>query len=318
MRAGRRATAAAVSLVLLCGAVGCAGNSSSAGSTGSGGGAGGGVAKRAAALPGEASNTPAVGLDSVIGDARVVTQHEANADALPPVRSTVIKTAQLSLAVKKSGFADALDQANQIATDEGGYVISTDQSGGRQRSALIVIRVPAARFTEALGKMHHLGGGKLRSESVNGEEVGQAFVDLAARERNLHAQERVLLRLMNRAISVSDTIRVEGELSQVQGQIEQIAGRLRYLHDQADMSTITVSLKQSGVAAAPPGKPGSLHSAFSRAWHGTVSVISGVIVGAGVVLPIAILLAIAAAIGTRVWPTIRRRIEPRAAAPAGE
>jgi len=312
MRAGRRAAAAAVSLVLLCGVVGCAGNSSSGGSTGSGGSAGGsGIARKAAALaPGEASNA--------IADTPVVPQHDADANRLPPARSTVIKTAQLSLAVKKSGFADALDQANQIATDAGGYVISTDQSGGRQRTAVIVIRVPAARFTEALGKMHHLGGGKLRSESVNGEEVGQAFVDLAARERNLHAQERVLLRLMNRAISVSDTIRVEGELSQVQGQIEQIAGRLRYLHDQADMSTITISLKQAGVAAAAPGKPGALHSALNRAWQGTVSVTSGVIVGAGVVLPIAILLAIAAAIGTRVWPPIRRRIEPRATAPAGE
>ena len=98
----------------------------------------------------------------------------------------------------------------------------------------------------------------MRSESVSGQEVGQEFVDLAARERNLHAQERVLLRLMNHAISVTDTIRVENELSQVQGQIEQIAGRLRYLHDQADMSTITVSLKQAGAAATAPAKPGAL------------------------------------------------------------
>jgi hypothetical protein len=37
------------------------------------------------------------------------------------------------------------------------------------------------------------------------------------------------------------------------------------------------------------------------------------------VLPIAILLAIAALIGTRVWPPIRRRLEPPPPpAPAGE
>src|SRR5438552_3226293 len=314
MRAGRRGAAAAVSLLLLSGAVGCASSSSS----GSGGGAEGGGSTAARSAAKYAALQPAPQANS-LGDARGESTHNPNADPLPPVRSTVIKTARLSLEVKKSGFADALEQANQIATDAGGYVISTDQTGGRMRSALIVIRVPAARFTDALGKMHHLGGGKLRSESVNGQEVGQEFVDLAARERNLRAQERVLLRLMNRAISVTDTIRVEGELSQVQGQIEQLAGRLRYLHDQADMSTITISLSQSGVAAASPGGPGSLHRAFIRAWHGAVSVISGVIVGAGVVLPIAILLAIAAAIGLRAWPPIRRRIEPRpTTAPAGE
>src|SRR5205807_9960274 len=159
MRAGRRGAAAAVSLVLLCGAVGCAGSSSSAGSGGGGGAEGGGAtADKLAALGPFNSRT-------ALADASVETRHGPNAESLPPLRSTVIKTAQLSLEVKKSGFADALDQANQIATDAGGYVISTDQSGGSLRSALIVIRVPAARFTEALGKMHHLGGGKLRSES---------------------------------------------------------------------------------------------------------------------------------------------------------
>jgi hypothetical protein len=294
--------------------VGCAGSGSSAGSSGGGGE----DAHGAVALPAGVGKTGAAQFDSVLtnGDQ---TLGPRESPALPPLRSTVIKTGKLSLEVKKKSFGEALDQATEIAGDMGGYVISTDTAGVRSRSSLIVIRVPAARFETAMHTLHMLGGAKVRSESVNGQEVGQEFVDLAARERNLHAQERVLLRLMSRAISVTDTIRVENELSQVQGQIEQIAGRLRYLHDQADMSTITVSLKQTGTAAATPAKPGSLRSAFSRAWHATVSVISGVIVGAGVVLPIAILLAIAAAIGTRIWPPIRRRIEPRPpTAPAGE
>jgi hypothetical protein len=314
MSAGRRGAAAAVSLLLLSGAVGCAGSSSSAGS----GGGGGGDAAHAIALPAEAGKTGAAQYDSAVtyGDQ---SPGPSESPALPPLRSTVIKTGKLSLEVKKKSFGDAVDQATEIARDMGGYVISTDTAGVRSRASLIVIRVPAARFEDTMHKLHTLGGAKVRSESVNGQEVGQEFVDLAARERNLHAQERVLLRLMNRAIGVTDTIRVENELSQVQGQIEQIAGRLRYLHDQADMSTITVSLKQTGAAATAPAKPGSLRSAFSRAWHAAVSVISGVIVGAGVVLPIAILLAIAAAIGTRIWPPIRRRIEPRPpTAPAGE
>jgi hypothetical protein len=314
MSAGRRGAAAAVSLLLLSGAVGCAGSASSAGS----GGGGSEAAHRAAALPAGSGKTGSAQFDSAVtfGDQ---SPGPSESPALPPPRSTVIKTGKLSLEVKKKSFGDALDQATEIARDMGGYVISTDTAGVRSRASLIVIRVPAARFEDAMHKLHTLGGAKVRSESVSGQEVGQEFVDLAARERNLHAQEHVLLRLMNRAISVTDTIRVENELSQVQGQIEQIAGRLRYLHDQADMSTITVSLKQSGPAATAPAKPGALRSAFSRAWHATVSVISGVIVGAGVVLPIAILLAIAAAIGTRVWPQIRRRIEPRPpTAPAGE
>ena len=326
MTAGRMGAAAAVSLLLLSGAVGCAGNSSS----GAGGSAGGiaaaplshsgGAAKRAV-VPGAFDS--AAGSAAILGpvNSRSAINGVSQESQLPPQRSTVIKTAKLSLRVKKGGFPDAIAQANTIAGDLGGTVISTDQSSGRTPTAMIVIRVPAAHFTAALGKLRTLDGGKMRALSVNGEEVGQEFVDLGARQRNLQAQERVLRRLMNRAVSITDTIRVENELSQVQGQIEQIAGRLRYLHDQADLSTIAISLTQpGGPGAAATSKPGALHRAFSRAWSGTVSVVSGVIVGAGVVLPIAILLVIAAAIGLRVWPPLRRRLtaQPAAPAPTGE
>jgi Domain of unknown function (DUF4349) len=331
MTAGRIGGAAAVSLLLLSGAVGCAGSGSSAGGGSVGANAigavagttthNGGATKRAAAATGAYGSV--VGSPALLGpvDSRSVISPAGHEPGLPPQRSTVIKTARLALRVKKGGFPEAIAAANRLASGLGGTVLSTDQSGGSTPTAMIVIRVPAASFNEALGKLRTLDGGKMRALSVNGEEVGQEFVDLGARQSNLQAQENVLRRLMNRAISISDTIRVENELSQVQGQIEQIAGRLRYLHDQADLSTITVSLTQpGGPGAAATSKPGALHRAFSRAWSGTVSVVSGVIVGAGVVLPIAILLVIAAAIGLRVWPPLRRRLtaQPAATAPTGE
>ena len=324
MTTRRTGVVMAIAVLAVSGAVGCSGS----GSSGAAGSGGSGAAGGSSHVAGDAVARKAVaGLsaaDTLYGAATLqpagTATPPAQESALPPAQpSNVIKTAQLSLDVKRGGFTDAIDQAGQIAGDAGGYVISTERSGGRNPGAVIVLRVPAARFTAALAKMHGLAGAKVRAESVNGQEVGQEFVDLGARERNLNAQEAVLLRLMNRAISVSDTIRVEDQLSQVQGQIEQIAGRLRYLHNQANLSTITLTLRQPGPPAAAPGKPGALHSAFSRAWSGCVSVISGVIVGAGVVLPIALLLAIAAAAGLRLWPPLRRRLEPPAAtAPASE
>ena len=48
----------------------------------------------------------------------------------------------------------------------GGYVISSDTAGGGSRTAMIVIRVPAAAFQKAMHKLHRLGGGNVRSESV--------------------------------------------------------------------------------------------------------------------------------------------------------
>jgi Domain of unknown function (DUF4349) len=312
MRAGRTGAVAAVSLLLLSGAVGCAGSGSSAGSAGGGGSPEGLGQKQAvshaaglAPVSGNALQSAAA-FDGLTSRAKLGPNAEP---LLPPQRSTVIKTATLSLEVKKNNFPDAIERANAIATDMGGYVISTDRSAGRPSSAVIVIRVPASHFKGALAQMHSLGGGKVRSESVNGQEVGQEFVDLAARERNLRAQAHVLLRLMNRAVTVTDTIRVEGELSQVQGQIEQIAGRLRYLHDQADLSTITVSLREAGAHA--PGQPTAIGSAFRRGWDRSVGVLTAVIAGAGTVIPVALLVGLALMLGLRLWPAVRGRLPAR-------
>ncbi|MDX6545278.1 MAG: hypothetical protein QOG02_1052, partial [Gaiellales bacterium] len=174
--AGRRGAAAAVSLLLLSGAVGCAGSASSG--AGSSGGGGGSTATHNGAAKGEAGSGAALdgvaASPSLLGpvDSRAVNAPAGHEQALPPQRSTVIKTAKLSLRIKKGGFPDAIAEASKLAGDLGGTVISTDQSGGVTPTAMIVIRVPAARFNKALDQLRTLDGGKMRALSVNGEEVG--------------------------------------------------------------------------------------------------------------------------------------------------
>jgi hypothetical protein len=305
----RAAIGIAGAVVSLSAAVGCAGNSGSAASSSLGGGEG--VAGSTAAnLPYKSAGPVGASRNSAVGG---TVQAESRT---PPLPSTVIKTAQLSLRVKSDRFGDAIQQAQQISSSLGGLVLSTTVVKHAPGMADVVVRVPASEFDRALQQLRKVGGGTVLSEEISGQDVSQEFVDLGARERNLQAQERVLLRLMNRAVTITDTIRVENELAQVQGQIEQIHGRLLYLHDQADLSTITVSMRET-VAATTAGKPGELHRAFTRAWDGTVAVITGVIVGAGIVLPVALLLAIAAFVGLRVWRPIRRRLEGAVSPPAG-
>ncbi|MDX6299060.1 MAG: hypothetical protein QOF53_274, partial [Nocardioidaceae bacterium] len=95
-----------------------------------------------------------------------------------------------------------------------------------------------------------------------------------------------------------------------------IQGRLLYLHDQADLSTISVSMRE-GDPAAPTARPGDLRQAFDRAWNGTVAVVTGVIIGAGVVLPIALFLALGLLVASRVWRPVRRLVEKVTPPPLG-
>lgn len=225
----------------------------------------------------------------------------AAASTLPGVGPSVIKTAEIALEIERGEFKAALQQATAVASAQGGFVLSSGVEGREARRGSIVLRIPSDRFEAALASLRDLGS--VERERVAGEDVGQEFVDLEARLRNLRAQEAVLLRLMNEAQTVTDTIRVQKELTGIQLEVEQIRGRLRYLHDQTSFGTISVSMAEAGVVA--PGEPGIIAQAWERAVEGFLAVIGGLITALGVLVPIAVLALLG-------WVVIRRRLPAKA------
>lgn len=224
-----------------------------------------------------------------------------SAARLPQVGPSIIKTARVELGVASDGVQEAVQRAVEVAGSYGGFVSSTDIDSRGARSGTVVLRVPSTRFEDALRDLEELG--RVRRENVSGVDVTQEFVDLQARLRNWQAQETVLLRLMDRAASVTDTIRVQGELSRVQLEIERLRGRLDYLEDQTDLGTITASFVAGGPALQ---RPPTLVRAWRDALQGSLEVVSTVIVGAGYLVPVAILVAVAGLVVRGVRPRVSR------------
>lgn len=220
--------------------------------------------------------------------------------ALPSVGPSVIKTADLRVEVERGSFRETLQRATAVAEGSGGFLVSSRIEGEDARSGSLVIRVPSERFEVALSDLRDLGD--VRAETVSGEDVSEEFVDLEARLRNFEAQEAVLLRLMDRARTVADTIKVQRELTTIQLEVERIRGRLRFLEDRTALGTISLSLFEAGAAA--PAKPGVLQEAWQRAVDVFLGIVAGAITLAGL-LPLA-------AVALIVWVLVRRR--PKAAA----
>ena len=219
----------AAALVVACAVAGCSGNGSSASSAGGGGSS---VAAKHAPGAVAAGDGSALGFGAAVpseSDTQAVkTNTSAGGEPFGPL---IVKTGTLTLEIGHDAFDGIVTQANTIASEAGGYVVSSEVEGDRQRTGHIVIRVPSASFPAVMGNVQHLGDGKVTSRSVNGQDVTPEYIDLNARLTNLQAQEKVLLRLMNDAATVTDTIRVQSQLSGVQGAIEQLEGRVRYLRD---------------------------------------------------------------------------------------
>ncbi|MDQ4125857.1 MAG: DUF4349 domain-containing protein, partial [Actinomycetota bacterium] len=213
----------------------------------------------------------------------------------------VIKTADLTLEVEDGRLGRTLREGREIAEAAGGFLLSTSVDGVDRRRGEFTMRVPAPEFEGTLSALEALG--TVTAEDVRGQDVSQEFVDLEARLRNATAQEEVLFRLYDRSTSIADTIRVQRELEDVQLEIERLRGRLRFLEDRTELSTIAVSVREAGAVTAAAGP---FEKAWDKARDTFVAVVSGVIVGAGFVLPLALFALVAYFVFRLVRPRLSR------------
>jgi hypothetical protein len=215
--------------------------------------------------------------------------------------SRIVKTAAVDLKVDKGKLAGVEQQALDTVAAAGGWVQSSDMGA---EAAHLVLKVPSDRLEGVVSSLKKLG--KVRSESMAGEDVTAQFVDLEARLRHWKAQESVFLGLMARAKTIPETIQIQQQLSQIQEQIEQLEGQRRYLDGQTTFSTIRLGLVEEGAVAKQPEEatPSTLARAWERAAGAALAVLGGTLVVLGAAVPLALVLGIPALV---VLAALRRR-----------
>jgi hypothetical protein len=221
----------------------------------------------------------------------------------------VISNASLQIEVERGKFQDAFDRALLLADKYGGYVVSSQASGGggeeEIRSGTVAIRIPSQSFNLALTDVGDLG--KLRGRQIDSQDVTEEFVDLEARLSNAQAQEKALQALLVRAKTIDEVLQVRQVLTSIQAEIEQIKGRLAFLEEHTNYSTITISVFETGVEVASTGGWGFLE-ALRDAARGFVATLNSMIVTFGEGLPVLVLLAVLAWIALKVLrPYLLRR-----------
>ena len=242
----------------------------------------------------------------------VAARDAARADLLP-IRPSDVTSAMIIRAGQANIEVDSLEPAvtlvRKLAHQLGGYVANTAMQTGRGqlRSATLEVKIPAARFDEALGGLAPIG--KLESVNVSAEDVGEEFTDATARMANARRLETRLIELIaTRTGKLKDVLDVEQELARVREEIERYEGRLRYLQAHAALSTLTICVHEP-----PPvvGHPGSsvVAEAAKQAWRNFVWLFALVVQSLGIVIP----LGTVATLGWVAMKRWRRGQAPRAA-----
>lgn len=170
-------------------------------------------------------------------------------DGKKPVQR-VIKNSQLSLRVTDA--PKTVEDIRTLVTNRNGLVESSSISdaGSGPRTAWMTIRVPIADFDAIILEVKKFATLVL-NDTVNGQDVTMEFVDLEADLRNAKAEEQSYLEILKRAGSIEDVLAVTQRLADVRGRIERIEGRKRYLENQTDLATISVSLTEDTRVTVP-------------------------------------------------------------------
>ncbi len=201
---------------------------------------------------------------------------EASAPKAPAMPRKIIFTGEVTL------VCEDLDKASEAlesrAKEFGGYVSNANRTGvrGETREGSWTVRLPAEKFDAFLKALPALG--ELQSSARKADDVSEEFYDVAARLKNKKIEETRLVELLQKATGkLTEVLTVEKELSRVRDEIERIEGRLRFLTNQTDLSTITITLKE--VKNFVPEGPPTLATQVSRSFSASMENLKAFFVG---------------------------------------
>ena len=134
-------------------------------------------------------------------------------------------------AVDVPDVEEAVKTAARAAGELGGYV-------QKQTNNTIILRVPAAKFHEAVGRVEQLG--VVREKSIDAQDVTEKYMDLKLRLGARTAYLDQLKKMLAGAKDMKIMLEIQRELSKTVEEIERLKGKLRYLTSQVRLSTIAI------------------------------------------------------------------------------
>jgi len=204
----------------------------------------------------------------------------------------IIKSGTMSIETEK--YDESANQITDYVKKAGGFVTNSSSSvnaSGKKQGSL-TIRINSDKYDQMVKDMNNFG--KILNSQINGNDVTSEYIDLQARLTTQGELEKRLLNLLNeKTARLTDVVDVEQKLSNVREEIEKIQGRMKFLKNQTEFSTLTVSIYEPSLMTTSSGGGFfyELGQGFSRGLKGFTEILSGIITLTIALLPILVILA---------------------------
>lgn len=187
------------------------------------------------------------GADRDLADVPAAPEGEGVSFDTPEERK-VIHTASIS--IEGEDTRETYRRIRQMVDDADGFIQSATvadvETGQDQPRIDLVIRIPAGDLTTTLETIGALGT-RIVSQTQQGQDVTEEYVDIEARIENLSLLETELRALLaevrqNPGADPQKLLEVFNEISRVRGEIEQLEGRRQVLDDLTELATVDVHI----------------------------------------------------------------------------
>lgn len=180
-----------------------------------------------------------------------------DADALKASQRKIIKNRQLS--VETLEFDAFVKELETKVSAYGGYIENSTQNGNSyygkaMRSANYTIRIPAERFDEFTSLIGDMGTVTYSYEYI--DDITAKYVDTEARLASLKAEQESFLKLMDRAETVEEILKIQSYLTDVNYQIESFTAQLNSYKSLVSYSTLNLDICEVERLTPPAAKPG--------------------------------------------------------------
>lgn len=200
------------------------------------------ISNRSKSYEHEQSLSPnrSIGLDAVGISSLPLTEVPSQADRIVTQESNI---SLLVTDVKGSG-----DKILAFAKNNNGYMVYASFTRPAESPfANISIRIPASKLDQALSYLRSLAV-KVTSENLVGTDVTEDYTDIEARLTTLRKTQVKFEAILDKAISVQETLTVQRELINLQDQIDRLIGQQKAIEKNAELTKITIYLSADELA----------------------------------------------------------------------
>lgn len=175
----------------------------------------------------------------------------AGTQAVGDVANNVVSGQKLikdvNLSVETKEFDAFIVEVNTQISGLGGYVQSSDVSGGsyqyeNYRYGTIVARIPADKLNGFIQIVNEKGNVVHTSEMTT--DITLQYVDMESHIKALKVEQETLIGLLEKAEKMEDVIAIQSQLTQVRYELDSYESQIRTYDNLVDYSTVTINITE--------------------------------------------------------------------------